>query len=185
MTSSGSAVSAKAVKPRRSRKTTVTSRRCVWRGSSAPPSTISSASWGEKKRFRRQSRSSWATWASTRCSSVRFHSASLARPVASTESWSSLIRSIDFTLATSAIWSTGLVRYSSPPASRPATTSFGSALAVTMMIGVNGKEGSARSCRQTSSPSTLGIMTSRRIRSGRGSRAAASAASPSVAVRTS
>ena len=39
--------------------------------------------------------------------------------------------------------------------------------------------------RQTSMPSTLGIMTSSRIRSGRGSRAAASASSPSAAVRIS
>ena len=96
-----------------------------------------------------------------------------------------MIRSIDLTRATSAVWSTGFVRYSSPPASRPATTSFGSAFAVTMMIGVNGNDGSDRSRRHTSSPSTFGIMTSRRIRSGWASRAAASAASPSVAVRTS
>src|SRR5438132_1625309 len=47
MTSSGSAVSAKAVNPRRSRNTTVTSRRWLRRGSSAPPATINSARWGE------------------------------------------------------------------------------------------------------------------------------------------
>ena len=65
MTSSGSAVSAKAVKPRRSRKNTVTSRRWVARGSSAPPATMSSAKCGEKKRLSRPSCSSWPT-----CSAV-------------------------------------------------------------------------------------------------------------------
>ncbi len=58
MTSSGSAASAKAVNPRRSANTTVTSRRCVRSGSSAPPWTMASASWGEKKRLSRPSRSS-------------------------------------------------------------------------------------------------------------------------------
>ena len=58
MTSSGSAVSAKAVNPRRSRNTTVISRRWLLRGSSAPPATIISASWGEKNRLRRPDRSS-------------------------------------------------------------------------------------------------------------------------------
>ena len=53
MTSSGSVVSAKVEKPRRSRKTTVISRRWVFRGSSAPPATMSSARCGEKKRFNR------------------------------------------------------------------------------------------------------------------------------------
>ncbi len=52
-----------------------------------------------------------------------------------------LIRSIERTRAASAAWSTGFVRYSSPPASSPATTSFESAIAVTMMIGVNGNVG--------------------------------------------
>ena len=51
------------------------------------------------------------------------------------------MRSTDLTRATSAIWSTGLVRYSSAPASSPATTSLLSALAVTRMIGVNGSSG--------------------------------------------
>ena len=41
ITSSGSAVSVKAVKPRRSRNTTVISRRWLFSGSSAPPATIS------------------------------------------------------------------------------------------------------------------------------------------------
>ena len=49
MTSSGSAVSAKAVKPRRSRNTTAISRRCVLRGSSAPPARIASASWPARR----------------------------------------------------------------------------------------------------------------------------------------
>ena len=55
MTSSGSEVSANAVNPRRSRKATVTSRRWVLSGSSAPPVRISSASCGEKKRLSRLS----------------------------------------------------------------------------------------------------------------------------------
>ena len=72
ITSSGSAVSVNAVKPRRSRKTTVISRRWLFSGSSAPPATISSASCGEKKRFRRPTCSSSRTPSATRCSSVRF-----------------------------------------------------------------------------------------------------------------
>ena len=52
-------------------------------------------------------------------------------------------RSTDLTRATSAIWSIGLVRYSSAPASRPATTSLESALAVHRMIGMNGSVASA------------------------------------------
>ena len=59
ITSSGSAVSVKAVNPRRSRKTTVISRRWLFSGSSAPPATISSASCGEKKRFSLPTFSSW------------------------------------------------------------------------------------------------------------------------------
>src|SRR5438445_13425920 len=70
MTSSGSEVSAKAVKPRRSRKTTVISRRWLFKGSSALPDTIISASWGEKKRLSLPRRSSWATCSATRASSV-------------------------------------------------------------------------------------------------------------------
>ena len=50
--------------------------------------------------------------------------------LAATLSCSSLTRSIDLTRATSDVWSTGLVRYSSAPASSPATTSLVSALAV-------------------------------------------------------
>ena len=92
---------------------------------------------------------------------------------------------MDLTRATSAAWSTGFVRYSSAPASSPATTSFGSALAVTMMIGMNGRDGSAFRRRQTSMPSSFGIMTSSRIRSGCSVLAMASAASPSVAVQIS
>jgi len=46
MTSSGSTFSANDVKPLRSRKMTVISRRCVFSGSSAPPATMSSASCG-------------------------------------------------------------------------------------------------------------------------------------------
>src|SRR5512143_351751 len=63
--------------------------------------------------------------------------------------------------------------------------SFESAIAVTRMIGVNGNAASARSCRQTSSPSTFGIITSSRMTSGVSVRAAASPSSPSAAVMTS
>ena len=65
------------------------------------------------------------------------------------------MRSIDFTRATSAAWSTGLVRYSSAPASSPATMSLESAFAVTMMIGMKGSAASALRRRQTSRPSSL------------------------------
>jgi hypothetical protein len=63
--------------------------------------------------------------------------------------------------------------------------SFGSDLAVTMMIGMNGIDASARSRRQTSNPSTFGIITSRRMRSGFAAGTAASASSPSLAVTMS
>ena len=84
-----------------------------------------------------------------------------------TLSCSSLTRSIDFTRATSEVWSTGFVRYSSAPASSPATTSLLSVLAVTRMIGMNGRLASALSRLVAAMPSSLGIMTSSRIRSGR------------------
>ena len=70
--------SAKAVKPRRSRNTTVISRRWLCSGSSAPPLTISSASCGEKKRRSRPTRSSSATCSATRRSSDAFHCLHLA-----------------------------------------------------------------------------------------------------------
>ena len=63
--------------------------------------------------------------------------------------------------------------------------SWGSALAVTRMIGMKGSDGFARSRRQTSNPSSLGIITSSRMRSGCVSCAAASASSPSAAVTMS
>ena len=63
----------------------------------------------------------------------------------------------------------------------PATTSCVSALAVTRMIGMKGRLASALSCRHTSMPSIFGIITSSRMRSGRCSRAIASASSPSAA----
>ena len=100
MTSSGSAVSAKAVNPRRSRNTTVTSRRWLRSGSSASPATISSASWGEKKRLSRPSRSSWVTCSVTRCSRVLFSSASCAACVC-TVSYSCLTRTSERTRARS------------------------------------------------------------------------------------
>ena len=77
-----------------------------------------------------------------------------------------LRRSAALTRATSAIWSIGLVRYSSAPASSPATTSLEFALAVHRMIGVNGIAASFLIRLQTSMPSIFGIMMSSRIRSG-------------------
>ena len=58
ITSSGSAVSANAVKPRRSQKTTVISRRWLSRNDSSPEMTTSSASCGDRNRRSRPSRSS-------------------------------------------------------------------------------------------------------------------------------
>ena len=78
MTSSGSLVSAKAVKPRRSQKTTTISRRWLSRNDSSPESTTSSTSCGDRNRRRRFTRSSSATWACTRASSSRFQAASSA-----------------------------------------------------------------------------------------------------------
>src|ERR1700674_3213493 len=61
----------------------------------------------------------------------------------------------------------GFVTYSSAPASSPVTTSSESVFAVTRMIGMNGREASAFRRRHTSTPSSLGIITSSNIRSGR------------------
>ena len=102
-----------------------------------------------------------------------------------TWSCSCFSRSTALTRATSAIWSIGLVRYSSAPASSPATTSLESALAVHRMIGMNGIVASLLSRLQTSMPSIFGIMMSSRIRSGSCSLAAASASSPSAACLSS
>ena len=72
ITSSGSAISAKAVKPRRSQNTTVISRRWLSSRRSSPEVTISSAICGGRKRLSAPSRSISASWAATR---------SLERPV--------------------------------------------------------------------------------------------------------
>ena len=142
MTSSGSDVSAKAVKPRRSRKTTVMSRRWLLRGSSAPPVTMASASWGEKKRLSRPRRSSWATWDCTRSSRVRLSSAS--------SSQSCLTLRSERTRASSSGWLMGLVRKSSAPASIPLTRSCDGSRAVTMTTGRSAVAGSARRALHTS-----------------------------------
>ncbi len=99
MTSSGSARSVNAVKPRRSRNTAVISRRC---GSSisAPPATMASATGGEKKRFICARRSIAATWSRTRSSSRSFHSFSSA-VWRRTSSCSTLMRRSDLTRAKS------------------------------------------------------------------------------------
>jgi hypothetical protein len=60
-------------------------------------------------------------------------------------------------------------------------TSLLSVLAVTRMMGINGRLASALSCLVASMPSSLGIITSSRIRSGRLWRATAIASSPSAA----
>src|SRR5439155_1695217 len=96
-----------------------------------------------------------------RRSSVAFQRA-ISSACAATVSCSALIRSIERTRAERAAWSTGLVRYSSAPASSPATMSFASVMAVTRMIGVKAGPCSFLSRRQTSIPSTFGIMMSSR-----------------------
>ena len=73
-----------------------------------------------------------------------------------------LSRASDRTRAISAISSTGLVRKSSAPASRPRTRSAGRSSAVTRMIGRWAVSGAALNRRQTSKPSMPGIITSRR-----------------------
>src|SRR5499425_1644499 len=78
----------------------------------------------------------------------------------------------------------GLVRYSSAPASRPRARSASWVAAVNMTMGVRAKAASPRSWRQTSSPVSLGICTSRRIRSGFSRRATRSASAPSEASTT-
>ena len=176
MTSSGSDVSAKAVNPRRSRKTTVISRRWLFSGSSVSPLTISSASWGEKKRLSRSRRSSCASCCSTRCSRVRFQWAS--------SSWSSLILSKDFTRARSSGWLMGLVRKSSAPASMPFTRSCVGSSAVTMMTGSIAVAAFWRIRRHTSYPLIPGIITSSRTRPGCSFSIFASASAPLAAVTT-
>ncbi len=149
ITSSGSAVSVKAVKPRRSMKTTVISRRCEASGSPAPSASRACTSAGEKKRFRRAMRSSCATPSATRCSSVRFQSASSLR-WRCTWSYRNLMRSNERTRAINSACATGLVRKSSAPASRPLTRSLSGSSAVTRITGRMPSAGSARIARQTS-----------------------------------
>ena len=133
ITSSGSEVSAKAVKPRRSRKTTVTSRRWVLRGSSAPPATISSASWGEKNRLSRPSRSSCAAL-SCACLRLRLRSSRCAA-WARTVAYSSLMRGNELTMrASNSAGLTGLVRKSSMSHSRLFTRSCVESRAITDMV---------------------------------------------------
>src|SRR5215467_6802849 len=88
------------------------------------------------------------------------------------------------TRARSARGENGLVRYSSAPASRPRTRSASWVAAVSITMGVRAKASSRRSWRQTSSPVSFGICTSRRIRSGFSRRATRSASAPSEASTT-
>ena len=142
MTSSGSAVSANAVNPRRSRNTTVISRRWLFSGSSAPPVRMASASCGEKKRLSRPRFSSCATCAATRASSVRLSSAS--------SSCSAFTRRSERTRASSSGWLIGFVRKSSAPASMPFTRSCPGSSAVTITTGSIAVARSSRSFLQTS-----------------------------------
>ena len=177
ITSSGSAVSVKAVKPRRSRKTTVISRRWLFSGSSAPPATMASASCGEKKRLSRPTRSSCATPSATRCSSVRFHCASSAR-WRCTSSCSALMRSSERTRAISSAWLTGLLRKSSAPASMPLTRSCSGSSAVTSTTGSTAvrRVGADRAAHVVAVEP--GIITSSSTRSGGSAAMRASASSP-------
>ena len=165
MSSSGSVVSANAVKPRRSQYTTTISRRRLFSGSSPLPSRIISASFGEKKRFRRESLSFSCTCSATRRSSVALHSASCAawRCVSSC---SRLIRSSDCTRANSSGWLIGLPRKSSAPAAMPLMRSCCGSSDVHSTTGRSAVAGSLRRRRQTSYPDMPGIITSSSTRSG-------------------
>src|SRR5215217_4698082 len=89
------------------------------------------------------------------------------------------------TRAISAVSSSGFVRNSSAPASRPLSRSPGWSRAVTMMTGRCAVSGAFLSRRQTSKPSIPGIMTSRRTMSHRPCSQSASASGPFIAVTTS
>ena len=142
ITSSGSAVSENAVKPRRSVNTTVMSRRCVFSGSSTSPATISSPTRGETKRFRRARRSISPT-----CSATRFSRLALRLVISSC---SAFTRSSDFTRANSSGWLTGLERKSSAPASMPLTRSCCGSSEVHITTGSSAVAGFSRMRRQTS-----------------------------------
>ena len=108
-------VSVNAVKPRRSRNTTVISRRCVLSRSSPLPATIASASCGEKKLFSRR-----LELRHLRLHACPARSALAPRPAA-------LDAQQRRTRASSSGWLIGLERKSSAPASMPFTRSwFGS-----------------------------------------------------------
>ena len=164
MTSSGSDVSANAVNRRRSQNTTTISLRWLSRKDSSPELTTRSASWGERNRRSRPSRSSSCTWVLTRCSSSWFQAVSSA-VCRSIVSWYRLIRTSDLTRASSSAWSNGLVTKSSAPASMACRFSW-SPLAVIITTGRNSVRGSCRIRRQTSYPSRPGMKMSRRTRSG-------------------
>ena len=95
------------------------------------------------------------------------------------------MRVSDRTRARSSCGCTGFDRNSSAPASSPRIRSERSVCPVTSTTGVSRVAGSAFSRRQTSRPSTRGIVTSSRMTSGWWSRTASSAAAPSSALTTS
>ena len=94
-------------------------------------------------------------------------------------------RDSERTRAISAISSTGLVRKSSAPTSRPRTRSAGWSSAVTITTGRCSVAGSDLRRRQTSNPSIPGIITSSSTMSQRPSRHSSSASKPLVAEITS
>ena len=135
MTSSGSAVSANGVKPRRSQNTTVISRRWLSRNDSSPDVTMSSASCGDRNRRSRPTRSSSSTWACTRCLELAVPRRELGglpldRVVVLLDPHQGRTR------ASSSAWSNGLVTKSSAPASMARSFSW-SPLAVIMTTGRN------------------------------------------------
>src|SRR6185312_15269224 len=89
------------------------------------------------------------------------------------------------TRANRAASSTGLVRKSSAPASRPATRSLGWSSAVTMITGTWAVFGLDLMRRQASKPSMPGIITSSRMMSGEHSSVLAMASMPLKPVTTS
>ncbi len=112
----------------------------------------------------------------------------MRRPEASrwrSSSMTSFSRVSERTRARSDTSSMGLVRKSSAPASSPVSRSRRPSSAVTMTTGMWRVAGSARSLRHTSKPSMPGIITSRRMMSGRSSTALFRAPGPSLAVSTS
>ena len=127
-------VSVNAVKPRRSRNTTVISRRWLFSGSSAPPARISSAT-AARRSASAGRRARAAPTPLGHALLERAVPARAARRLRCTSSYSDLMRSSERTRASSSGWLTGLVRKSSAPASMPLTRSCCGSSAVTSTTG--------------------------------------------------